>query len=191
MDCKRIEELLPDYRNGELDPETHSRVDAHLSKCSECRSRLKGDESVSRFLNSLDSIESIESVSQKLLEKVKVIEATQKKQHAFSMSSISPAMRWGLIGAAILILVGIALLVFPSRHPQFQYFGTYGQSGFTWVGEAGQDESMFKGLNQTERFNPSMIPGASISALSGANEDETDEGDGKVVHTFDLSDKSN
>ncbi|MCX6565434.1 MAG: zf-HC2 domain-containing protein [Candidatus Aminicenantes bacterium] len=36
MICDRIEELLPAYRDGGLEPEEHARVEAHLRSCRGC-----------------------------------------------------------------------------------------------------------------------------------------------------------
>jgi len=40
-DCKQIGELLSDYVDGELDPETRTEVDQHMRDCPPCVEFLK------------------------------------------------------------------------------------------------------------------------------------------------------
>jgi hypothetical protein len=40
MDCRRVNELLPDYSVGVLDRRTHSAVAGHLADCPGCRGEM-------------------------------------------------------------------------------------------------------------------------------------------------------
>ncbi len=41
MDCNRVEELLSEYIDNELDPKIHSEIKEHLASCPNCREEME------------------------------------------------------------------------------------------------------------------------------------------------------
>jgi hypothetical protein len=58
MECDEIKELLSEYVDDMLDPETKAVVDEHLSACGDCQQELV---SLKALVSDLDSLESVEA----------------------------------------------------------------------------------------------------------------------------------
>ena len=56
MECAEVLELLSQYADGVCDPETASRVEAHLAGCGECASAIESLRACMQTLSSLSRV---------------------------------------------------------------------------------------------------------------------------------------
>ena len=64
---------------------------------------------------------------------------------------------------------------------------SYGQAGYTWMDVSPEDHLILEEIQRMDQLSGSIGTGGSISALTGADTDHS-ETEGRVIHTFDLSD---
>jgi anti-sigma factor RsiW len=50
ISCRAVWKLLSSYIDGELGPETHRNLEAHLSKCNHCKALIDGAKNVVRLV---------------------------------------------------------------------------------------------------------------------------------------------
>ncbi|MBN1552572.1 zf-HC2 domain-containing protein [bacterium] len=187
MACKTIRQYLRDYRQGKLSADLHDLVDQHLAECPECRAALQEDESVSDFLESLQAPDSDESFTELLMKRLDNIEKEKRSGTVFT--AVSSRVWWMLLLSMIILFFVIGFLVFSFESEMDQYYTTYGNVGYTWMGPTGETlDAMF------ESDSSDSFGGGSLAALAGSDPDKpakkmTPE-DGRIVHTFDFSDET-
>lgn len=186
MVCKKVQSLLSDYRKGRLDPQTHQFIDQHLADCPDCRKALEADETISEFLGTLESPVIRDSLAPDVMQKVNQLEEFQRRPlRQLSFSRMPPLTRWTLIGSMIILFAVVGFFVFTFKSTESQYYTAYGDAGYTWMGP--QDEELKQLFESTTRdvLSSPMEGGGSLAAIVGP--EQSDQNDGKVVHTFDLT----
>jgi Putative zinc-finger len=185
MLCRNVQQRLGEYRNGRLDPETHNLIDQHLANCPDCRKVLEEEESVSKFLETMDSPDMKSSLASDLMKRVTQEEESKRKRPLpLSLSRMTPLAKWSLIASMLILFFVIGIFVYSFKPVEYPYYTTYGEAGYTWMGP--QDESMKELFESTTRDILSGAEGGGSWAAITEPEHSKEEDD-KVVHTFDFS----
>jgi hypothetical protein len=105
MDCKDIQERIPDYLSGKLEEAVWSRVDDHLAECKNCSQFIKEYQLIDTSLkNTLSRIQITETISVGLKDKIYAKIQMKKKLSIRYLVYKSAA-------AVLLIGIGITLMV--------------------------------------------------------------------------------
>ena len=70
MECADIKELLSDYIDGALDPQTRAIVEEHLPGCEGCREELMSLKTLIQDLRSLDAVKAPSDFLEKVHERI-------------------------------------------------------------------------------------------------------------------------
>ncbi|MCK4225790.1 zf-HC2 domain-containing protein [candidate division WOR-3 bacterium] len=54
MNCKKVEELLSSYIDGELERDDIIKVESHIKECSECKAKLEHYQSIKEMVKSIE-----------------------------------------------------------------------------------------------------------------------------------------
>lgn len=68
LDCQELVELVSDYLDGTLDPETRSRFDLHLLECDGCENYLQQFHATVRTVGSINDVQLDPGFRAKLLD---------------------------------------------------------------------------------------------------------------------------
>jgi len=114
MTCRKIEELLPLYAEGELEAQDRRRVETHLAACPNCRRLLACLKQTEAGLARFPELE----VSPALIERLKAIPSSEKKK-ARSRTRVPfflarPSLQPVLAGAFLLLVFASALVFTPA-----------------------------------------------------------------------------
>ncbi len=112
MKCGEIKELLSEYVDGVLDPETMAIVDGHLSDCKDCQRELSSLRALVSALESLDTVEPPRDFLHQLHQRIEKRSRFSTVLHALFVP-LRVKIPLELAGAA-----AMAILVFAILHTQ-------------------------------------------------------------------------
>ena len=114
MTCRKIEELLPLYAEGELEAQDRRRVETHLAACPNCRRLLACLKQTEAGLARFPELE----VSPALIERLKAIPSSEKKKARSRIRvpffQVKPSLQPVLAGAFLFLVFASALVFTPA-----------------------------------------------------------------------------
>ena len=119
MNCKRIQELLPLYQKGLLDPEMSETVSRHLLSCGDCRQALEVETRISDSLDAVFSslnseMPSAESLATEVLKKGRKEALSENHTHR----RLKYVFRFGAVAATVLLTLWLSLLLRKGETPE-------------------------------------------------------------------------
>jgi len=101
LNCKKIEDMLPSYLEGELSEWEAGEIEKHLHTCAKCRASLQ---EWKRCLSLLGNAPRLEAPAH-IWEKIRANLPAERRQASFPL-------RWALVSSLLLILVVGGLTIF-------------------------------------------------------------------------------
>jgi len=121
MDCHYVDDLLLDYREGELSKEVSQKVEAHLRKCESCSKEFARIQKMANLIKTLPSINPTPSICQKVMAKLEKEEGHTNRNFLAKFKLIPKKV---MIAAATLGVLACVLYVTMTpfiRYPSFQF----------------------------------------------------------------------
>jgi anti-sigma factor RsiW len=120
MNCEQVRQLLNGYIDDELDLATALRMEEHLPGCADCRMRLEAAQAV-RHAAAQSAVyhPAPPALRDRLRQAIQAEAAAQPPSSLrFSLPWWKRPMAYSGLAASIIILAGLAVLLFPPRAPR-------------------------------------------------------------------------
>ncbi len=154
MNCNEIEIHAIEYMDGALSAGLRTRVDAHLTGCSDCRERLEGFASVNDLLDSWDPIVPSAAFDARLERKI----YEQKTGYTDWWAALSALLGGAALGKPVLAGALAAILLVAVSVVQFAPNQTQPGAGLSEMGtilatiEGSEELFLYRNLPVLENF---------------------------------------
>jgi len=117
---KTMRILLPAFTSGELSPEKHAQVEAHLAGCQQCRNEVQRLRSLLDFAGQIAAQSIDEQIHELAKQKVHAVLNREKDKYRVNRAKVRPNYVWSIVmntrnaklAAAALIILGVLISSF-------------------------------------------------------------------------------
>ncbi len=195
MQCHQTQKLLSAYVDGMLSPSEKQELEAHLEKCSACKSELDFLKNVLRTVHNLPPVKPPAGFRQSLKKKLSGAIIMQEDKFAGAYKNKSVITRWsGIIGIAAGFLLVIGIAAAGIDLPFTQNIETSKKSDV--VGQQTQNTASMPGNSSSNLSSDIMDNNASDDSDSKdiivfRADDERGDGIGSGPHKENISESNN